>query len=164
MRAQRGFTLIEVLVALAIVTIGMAAVLEALTSSARATLYLRRKSFAEWVAINQIERVRLTGVLPRTGTSSGQVHFARRLWHWRQKVIATLVPGVERIEVSTRPVKGPDGHEWYATVTGYMGQAIEAPNPLAPQWIAGPISGTPAGLGAMGGAAPPPSTQPLGLP
>ena len=54
MRVQRGFTLIEVLVALAIVTIGMAAVLEALTSSARATLYLRRKSFAEWVAINQI--------------------------------------------------------------------------------------------------------------
>ena len=162
MRAQRGFTLIEVLVALAIVTIGMAAVLEALTSSARAKLYLRRKSFAEWVAINQIERVRLTGVLPRVGTRTGRVRFARRQWHWRQKVIATLVPGVERIEVSTRPVKGPDRHAWYATVTGYMGQAIEAPNPLAPQWIAGPISGTPAG--ATPGLPPPPSTQPLGLP
>ena len=164
MRVERGFTLIEVLVALAIVTIGMAAVLEALTSSARATLYLRRKSFAEWVAINQIERVRLTGVLPHTGTSSGRVRFARRQWHWRQKVIATLVPGVERIEVSTRPVKDPDGKAWYATVTGYMGQAIAAPNPLAPQWIAGPISGTPAGVGGPPPPPSPPTTQPLGLP
>jgi general secretion pathway protein I len=155
MKPARGFTLIEVLVALAIVTIGMAAVLEALTSSAHATLYLRHKTFAEWVALNQIERVRLSGTFPHTGTSTGHVRFARRRWRWRQKVSDTSVPGVVRIVVRTRPLKSRDHHEWYASVTGYMGRAIGPPNPLAPQWIGGPIAGVPAASpgGALGGAA-----------
>ncbi len=162
MRAARGFTLIEVLVALAIVTIGMAAVLEALTSSASATLYLRRKTFAEWVALNQIERVRLTGIVPRTGTSTGHLTYAREKWRWREKVIDTQIPGVRRIEVSTRPLKSKHAHEWYATVTGYMGRAIGPPNPLAPQWIAGPIAGVPTGANGAGTSAP--LAQPLSLP
>ncbi len=149
MKPARGFTLIEVLVALAIVTIGMAAVLEALTSSARATLYLRHKTFAEWVALNQIEHVRLSGTFPHTGTSTGHVRFARRQWRWRQKVSDTSVPGVVRIVVRTRPLKGRDHREWYASVTGYMGRAVGPPDPLAPQWIAGPIAGT-AAAGAAG--------------
>ena len=58
-RSQSGFTLIEVLVALAIVTIGMGALLAALGSSADSTGYQRDKTFAEWVALNRIEEVRL---------------------------------------------------------------------------------------------------------
>lgn len=162
MKPARGFTLIEVLVALAIVTIGMAAVLEALTSSARATLYLRHKTFAEWVALNQIERLRLSGTFPHTGSSTGHVKYARRQWRWRQKVSATTVPGVVRIVVRTRPLKGRDPHAWYASVTGYMGRAIGAPNPLSPQWIAGPITGV-ATAGAAGTPASPLS-KPLALP
>ncbi len=162
MRPARGFTLIEVLVALAIVTIGMAAVLEALTSSARATLYLRRKSFAEWVALNQVERARLSGLFPRVGTSTGKVEFAKHKWRWRQKVTDTPVAGVRRIVVSTRPVKHGHAHEWYATVTGYIGRAIAPPNPLTPQWIPGPIAGVP--NGAAPGAAVSPLAQPMALP
>ena len=162
MRPARGFTLIEVLVALAIVTIGMAAVLEALTSSARATLYLRHKTFAEWVALNQVERARLSGLFPRVGTSTGKVEFAKRKWRWRQKVVDTPIPGVRRIVVSTRPVQDGHAHEWYATVTGYMGRAIAPPNPLTPLWISGPIAGVPSAAGP--GAAASPLAQPMALP
>ena len=56
-RSQSGFTLIEVLVALAIVTIGMGALLAALGSSADSASYQRDKTFAEWVALNRIEEV-----------------------------------------------------------------------------------------------------------
>jgi general secretion pathway protein I len=49
-----GFTLIEVLVALAIVAIGMAAVLGALSSSGGTIIYLHDKTLAEWVALNHI--------------------------------------------------------------------------------------------------------------
>ena len=155
MKPARGFTLIEVLVALAIVTIGMAAVLEALTSSARATLYLRHKTFAEWVALNQIEQVRLSGTFPHIGTRTGHVRFARRQWRWRQKVSDTTVPGVVRIVVRTRPLHGHDHHEWYASATGYMGRAVGPPNPLSPQWIPGSIAGVPTGA---------PGTTGLGTP
>ena len=60
-RALCGFTLIEVLVALAIVAIGMAAVLGALNSSADTVSYLRDKTFAQWVALNRIAGLRLSG-------------------------------------------------------------------------------------------------------
>ena len=45
-RSRGGFTLIEVLVALAIVAIGMAALMTALTSSASTTSYMRDKTLA----------------------------------------------------------------------------------------------------------------------
>ena len=136
---RNGFTLIEVLVALAIVTIGMAAVLEALTSSANAAVYLRHKTFAEWVALNQVERVRLSGAFPATGTSSGHVHFAKRRWQWRQKVSQTRVPGVERIVVDVKPAGHAHGarKNWYATVTGYIGNALAPANIPEPQWNPG---------------------------
>ena len=105
-RARRGaFTLIEVLVALAIVAIGMAAVMGALTSSANTISYLRDKTLAQFVALNQIANLRLSGQQPPTGNSSGDTDFAGRSWHWRQEVVATEVPGVERIDISVRPAE-----------------------------------------------------------
>jgi len=148
----RGFTLIEVLVALAIVTIGMAAVLEALTSSANVTLFLRRKTFAEWVALNQLERVRLSGQYPPNGTSAGKVEFAKHTWRWRQVVHDTPVPGVQSIEVMARPKHQRRG--WTASVTGYIGRAIAPPDPLLPQWIPGAI--VPIATGMPGAVPSPP--------
>ena len=55
----RGFTLLEVLVALVIVAFGMGAVLSALSSSANNIAALREKTIAEWVGMNQIADVRL---------------------------------------------------------------------------------------------------------
>lgn len=158
MRRARGFTLIEVLVALAVVTIGMAAVLEALTSSANVTLFLRRKTFAEWVALNQLERVRLSGLFPHAGTRTGKVSFAKRSWRWRQKVSHTPVPGVQRIVIKVRPKSEKQG--WSASVTGYLGRAIAPPDPLAPQWIPGSIEPVNTGASGVAPAPPPPAGQP----
>ena len=142
----RGFTLIEVLVALAIVAIGMAAVLEALTSSANTALYLQDKTFAEWVALNRIETVRLSGAIPTAGTSNDTVDYAGRSWEWRQKVTDTRIPGMVQIEVDVRPAdsKAGDDRGWYASATGFMGNAIAPPtNPPPPQWSSNPINVVP---------------------
>src|ERR1700694_5585676 len=56
---SRGFTLVEVLVAVVIVAFGMGAVLPALTSAADNVSRMREKSFAEWVALNQLATARL---------------------------------------------------------------------------------------------------------
>jgi general secretion pathway protein I len=156
-RRTCGFTLIEVLVALAIVTIGMAAVLGALTSSANTVSYLRDKTFAQWVALNQIATLRLSGQMTATGNSDGNSDFAGRSWHWRREVTATQVPGVVRIDVRVRPadIKADEDSGWFTTVSGIQGDAVGIPNTVVPDWGAqvgpGIQSGqTPGRLGTPG--------------
>lgn len=170
MRRCRGFTLIEVLVALAIVAIGMAAVLGALTSSANTVSYLRDKTFAQWVALNQIATLRLSGQVTPTGNSDGDTEFAGRNWHWRREVTATQVPGVVRIDVKVRPaeMKADEDKGWFTTVSGIQGDAVGVPNMVVPDWGAQVLPGfqgaTSGGLGAQGGTAPggPGSPAPFG--
>jgi general secretion pathway protein I len=135
--AARGFTLIEVLVALAIVTVGMAAVLGTLTSSADTVAYLRDKTFADWVALNQIAQVRLSGQVPLPGKSDGDADFAGRKWRWHQEVNSTQVPGMVRIDVSVRPADAATesaDRGWYATLSGIAGNAVGAPRGDLPDW------------------------------
>lgn len=136
-RRRRGFTLIEVLVALAIVTVAMAALLGTLTSSADTELYLRDKTFANWVALNQIAQVRISGQLPAPGKSDGDSDFGGRKWHWHQEVTATQVPGMVRMDVSVRPadVQAQDSERgWYATLSGISGDAVGLPRGDLPDW------------------------------
>jgi general secretion pathway protein I len=156
-RAASGFTLIEVVVALAIVVLGLAAVLGALSSSASAVMYLRDKTFAQWVGLNQIATVRLTAQQqnqpPQTGDSNGDVDLAGRKWHWLQKITPTEVQGMVRIDVSVRPtdVKGDDEHGWYTTVSGMYSDALAQARGDAPTWGQG---AGPAGQPAGGARAP----------
>jgi len=155
-RLNGGFTLIEVLVALAIVVVGMAAVLGALTSSADTVLYLRDKTFAQWVALNQIATLRLSGQLQQPGTSDGDTDFAGRKWHWRQEVTSTEIPGVVRIDVKVRPaeVKADEDSGWFTTVSGVQGDAVGTPNGYLPDWGSQGLPGiTPGGSGNAGNPA-----------
>jgi general secretion pathway protein I len=169
MRRVRGFTLIEVLVALAIVAIGMAAVLGALTSSANTVAYLRDKTFAQWVGLNQIATLRLSGQMTPTGNSDGDTDFAGRKWHWRREVTATQIPGVVRIDVKVRPAeaKGDDDKGWFTTVSGIQGDAVGVPNFVNPDWGSQVLPGfqgnqTPRTLGTPGTLGPGAPTSPFG--
>jgi general secretion pathway protein I len=126
-RSRGGFTLIEVLVALAIVAIGMAALMTALTSSASTTSYMRDKTLAEWVALNQIEAVRLKLQRPQKGESDGDAEMAGRKWKWHQEVMETEVKGIMRIDVSAKPAEIGGDANWYATVSAITGDALAFP-------------------------------------
>jgi general secretion pathway protein I len=145
-RAARGFTLIEVLVALAIVAIGMAAVLEVLTSSANTTVYLQDKTFAEWVALNRLETVRLSGAVPTAGTSNDDITYAGQSWSWQQKVTSvSQIPGMVQIEIDVRPADSTagDNRGWYASVIGFMSNAIAPATDPPVVWSQNPILGLP---------------------
>lgn len=124
-----GFTLIEVLVALAIVVIGMSALLGAMTSAADTSIYLRDKMFAEWVALNRVEEVRLQFRKPSKGKSDGEVEYAGRKWRWEQEVLETEIPGILRVDVKVRPadMNASAKRAWYTTTAGIIGDAIAPP-------------------------------------
>jgi general secretion pathway protein I len=125
MRSKNGFTLVEVLVALAIVTLGMAALLAALGSSADSVSYQRDKTLAEWVALNRIEEVRLALQRPTKGKTEGETEMAGVKWKWAQEVLETEVKGILRIDVSARPSDAPLGKDvWYTTVSAIVGDAL----------------------------------------
>jgi general secretion pathway protein I len=128
-RTQRGFTLIEVLVALVIVALGMAALLETLGSAADTASWLRDKTFAQWIAFNQLELTRLSGSAPSAGTTNGELDYAGRHWRWRQEVSDLGFPGLFRIDVRVEHADSStvDESAWMATVTGGMGDAVSPP-------------------------------------
>jgi general secretion pathway protein I len=142
----RGFTLIEVLVALAIVAMGMAAVMSALTSSAHTVIFMQDKTLANWLALNIIAQQRLAPQMPSLGNTDGDVDYAGQKWHWRQEVVATAVQGMVRIDVMVRPadIKADDDKSWYVTLSGIMGDAVAPPRGDMPLWGSGtttPIPG-----------------------
>ena len=171
MRRAHGFTLIEVLVALTIVAVGMAAVMSALNSSAETVSYLRDKTFANWVAMNKIATIRVSGQQPAKGDTNGDLDFGDRKWHWHMEVVTTDVPGLMRMDVRVRPaeVKADEDTGWLTTVSGIYGSAIGQSDGVTPNWGTqnafgvpgtGPDNGTGPSQGAPPSAAPAPQPTP----
>ncbi len=134
--SQRGFTLVEILVALVIVVLGMSALMGSLSSSARSVIYMQDKTLAEWVGLNQVALMRLKlqqGQLPPQENTEGDIDFANRSWHWRQEVLPLAMQGLERIDVKVRPkdVKAGNDAGWTITVSGIVGNAVGSPQTSA---------------------------------
>ena len=155
-----GFTLLEVLVALAIVVLGLSALMTTITSSADSTSRLREKSFAEWVGFDQLSTTRLTLTAPTPGTMEGDVDFANGNWHWLQTIDQIELPGVLRITVQVRRnVAGAaavsiSNTNWLATVVGFYGTSQGAANgtvPSRPTITVSVNAPRPAGSGVIGG-------------
>ncbi len=81
----RGFTLVEVMVALAVVAVALPALLVALYQQADDTAYLRDKALAHMVAANKLAEMRLIVGATRNlqaGRTSGETRMAERDWFW----------------------------------------------------------------------------------
>ena len=84
-RYQKAFTLLEVLIALAVLSIGMITLVKVSNQNTLQALYLKDKTIAQWVAINKVNEVKLAG-WPNTGRSTGEVEMADHTWFWKLKV------------------------------------------------------------------------------
>ncbi|MGE0080919.1 MAG: type II secretion system minor pseudopilin GspI [Thiohalomonadaceae bacterium] len=102
MKRQRGFTLLEVLVALAIVAIALGALLKTGAGNSANAVYLRDKTLAHWVAMNKVTELQLEPGWPAVGTTRGKAEMAGREWQWTAKVSETFDANVRRVDVEVR--------------------------------------------------------------
>jgi|SRR5580698_8290211 general secretion pathway protein I len=118
---QRGFTLMEVLVALAVLALGMTAVIGAAGSSTRLGSELRDRTFADWVAMNELTSIRLAKTAPASGSLNGDADMGGAKWHWKATISGTEDPNLLRIDVAVSTTDKPD--DVIETVSGFMGNA-----------------------------------------
>ena len=121
MRALRAFTLVEVLVALAVVAIALAAGMRALAQSADGASSLKLRTLALWVAQNRLAQAQLATPWPSRGTRSGDETQAGIRFVWRETVSDTPNPGFRRIEIVVAESALPDYA--LAQLGGYLGHA-----------------------------------------
>ena len=91
-RYVSGFTLLEVMVALAIIAITLGALIKGGGDNALNTAYLKDKTLAQWVAMNKVAELQLKRKWPDLGTRSGSMELANREWNWETKVGKTMDP------------------------------------------------------------------------
>jgi general secretion pathway protein I len=107
-RRARGFTLLEVMVALAIVSIGLIAVFNGIIQMAHSTSTLRERALADWIAMNMISQIRISGDFPDVGSFDGSTEFAGREWRWEADISETGVTDLRRIDMSVAYEDLPD--------------------------------------------------------
>lgn len=140
----RGFTLIEVVVALAIVAIGMFAVFKVIGDTTSNIGYLRDRSMAAWIADNRITEMRLSGEYPSVDKTEGDVDYAGRRWHWIAIVAQTPVDGLRRIDIRVRR-EGDAEDSALVGLAGFVGATATATGPSPTPWNTGAPDENPGG-------------------
>jgi general secretion pathway protein I len=86
---QPGFTLIEVMLAMAVFAVAGVALLGVADNNYRHISFLEEKMLADWVASNQLVELSLATTWPPKNNRKGNVDMAGRTWYWQQKVVKT---------------------------------------------------------------------------
>jgi general secretion pathway protein I len=97
---QSGFTLLEILVALAILAIALTAIIKAASSQSLNTIHLREKTFAHWLAMNQMTELQLTAQWPAKGKQEGDEELGPYTWHWVRTITDTPDERVRQVEIA----------------------------------------------------------------
>ena len=104
----RGFTLIEVLIAVFVLGFALAAIITSTGRYGASAAVLREKTLALWVAHNRLTEIGLEPAWPEVGKSDGDVEMAGAEWRWDVTVAETPDPKVRRVDITVRP-KGAEG-------------------------------------------------------
>ena len=123
MRVERGFTLLEILAALAIAAIGIAAVVNTTSTAADILKTTEDRILGSWVASNRLAELRLSRDWPAAITRDLSADLGGRVWYYREEISTTADPDLLRIDLSVYTDKD---HEQLSTqMFGYLGRYSE---------------------------------------
>ncbi|MFK8018321.1 MAG: type II secretion system minor pseudopilin GspI [Pseudomonadales bacterium] len=121
-RSSEGFTLIEVLVALAVLAIALPALMLSISEQVIGLSHLRDKSIAHWVAMNKLTELRLQnahkGHLPKD-RKKGSTEMLGREWFWQLETEKTSNDQLLEVKIAVR-TSGDDDESALANLLHYF--------------------------------------------
>ena len=117
MRGMRGFTLLEVLVALVVVAVALGALARSAAQALDTQAALEERTFALWVADAVLADIRLDQV-SAPGRFQGQRRMGERDWSWQ--ALIQPAPGNELIRVDVAVYSESRAEQPILTHTGFL--------------------------------------------
>lgn len=105
--SHRGFTLIEILVAVAILAVALAATTRAASMATDGALETRHRLLATWAAQNRVAEIRARGLFPAAATSRLAVEQGGLALAIEETVTDTPNPTLRRIDLAVSDARDP---------------------------------------------------------
>ncbi len=115
---QSGFTLIEILVSLAIMSIVLGVLIQTAGASAANAGRLRDRTIAQWVGSNRLAELQLSGTFPETGSKTGNTEMLGITWYWKTRVQKVEDEDLRRVDIEIR--KREDSKNPLLTIAGFV--------------------------------------------
>jgi general secretion pathway protein I len=139
MRRLNGFTLLEVMVALVIISISLIFISQTMAQYLDDTITLRERTYASWIAQNKIVELRIANVVPEVGITRGDEEYANAVWDWSTEITkiggdadGTGIENLYRVEVS---VFNSGSDDVVRKVSGFIGEPV-VPGQSNQAWFA----------------------------
>ena len=123
----KGFTLIEVVVAVAVIAFGLSATIKTVSTVTRNTAYLNERIVATWVAQNAMAMYELNIENDASKETSGKQEIAGVEWYWTKSLVKTEDPGLQRVEIEVRRDEKKDS-QIYASLVSLLPSYFEKGN------------------------------------
>ena len=104
-RAKQGFSLLEVMVAMAILGLSGVAIIHLAGENTRSAAVVEQRTLADIVAGNRAVAI-ATGQALASGETHGQERQAGRLWDWTQVATPAGEAGMALIDIAVREAGG----------------------------------------------------------
>ena len=124
MRKQTGFTLLEIVITVAIFAVASTALIRNASNSVIQTLSIQDRTIGHWFAENELEELRSAPrteeFFPSVGTDRETVTMANRDWELKIQVESTENPDMRRVEVTVFDEQNLDAE--VARLAGFIGK------------------------------------------
>lgn len=117
-----GFTLLEVLVALAVLALSMGAAIKAVSDYTNNQAYLRDRTIAIWVARNVLVRFQVENEWPDVGERKGTEEMGNREWRWLGVISQTEEAELRRLDVKVFALESEDDESPISVLSGFLVQ------------------------------------------
>jgi general secretion pathway protein I len=121
-RRDSGFTLLEVLIALAVLALSMSAAIKSVAGYTNNQSYLRDRTLAMWVARNVLIEHKVRREWPKVGELKGTSEMGNREWRWLAVVSQTEEQELRRLDVEVYPIESEDDESPMSVLSGFLMQ------------------------------------------